>query len=102
MEAVQSTLLPCDHCGDTVAMLILPDNIYSSLDFEHYVSTMRHKYVSYDVPTWIIATMFEDKGEDFPVDILKIWPEREIIFSQSARDFNIMLDEIISSHCAAS
>ena len=99
MEVVQSSLIPCDTCGEFVAMLIFPDNIYFQQDFEHYVNVMMPEYSSRDIQTWIIAPMERDEGEDFPVDILKIWPKREKIFSQSGREFNQMLDEISFSHC---
>ena len=56
---------------------------------------MLPEYSNRDLPTWIIATMVEDEGEDFPMDILKIWPKREKIYAQSGRMFNIMLDSYI-------
>ena len=40
MEVVQSSLIACDTCGEFVAMLIFPDNIYFQQDFEHYVDVM--------------------------------------------------------------
>ena len=99
MEVVESKLITCDTCDEYVAMLIFPTNVHHQHDFEHYVREMSLDYTNRNLPTWIIATMVEDKGEDFPMDILKIWPKREKIFSQSGRLFNEMLDKITASHC---
>ncbi len=101
-ELVESRLIPCEHCGAMVAMLIFAPQATDAGGFEDYARKMYPEYTRLDLPTWIIGPAL-GRGPlmDSPADILKIWPTRAPIQRQRPAEFNSMLDRLVSGHCGS-
>ena len=77
---IESKLIPCEHCGTVVAMLIFAPNATDAGHLEDYARKMYPHYNHLNVPTWIIGpALGEGPLKDRPADVLKVWPAREPI-----------------------
>jgi hypothetical protein len=99
-ELVESRLIPCEHCGAMVAMLIFAPQATDAGGFEDYARKMYPEYTRLNLQTWIIGPALGGGPlMDRPADILKIWPTRAPIERQRPAEFNSMLDRLVSGHC---
>ena len=100
-EVVESKLIPCERCGNNAALLIFADDAITPGDFEDYARKMHHKYIQLDVPTWIIGPPIGELAESkTPTQVMKIWPNREVIVTTTADEFNADLDFLLEKHCS--
>ena len=99
-DAIESRLIPCDHCGTPVALLIFaPEAIDPGL-FEDYARKMYPKYMRLNVPTWIIGPALGDGPQmDRPPDILQVWPTRAPIQRLRPAEFNPTIERLATEHC---
>jgi hypothetical protein len=81
-----------------VALLIFADEAINQGGLEDYARLMYGQVKTLNVPTWVIGP---PTGNDLdePADILKIWPEREMIQRLGPEEFNPLLDPLIQGHC---
>ena len=68
-------------------------------DFVVPPALMHPTVVKHDLPTWVIGPP-SGMSMDAPSDILKIWPERELLRRLSANEFNPILDQLTAKHCS--
>jgi hypothetical protein len=54
-DVIESRLIPCDHCGTPVALLIFAPEATDPGQFEDYARKMYPEYMRLNVPTWIIG-----------------------------------------------
>ena len=79
-ELVESKLIPCERCGAGVALLIFAPGATDLGRFEDYARPIYQQVVQMNVPTYVIGLALGDGPlMDRPADILKIWPEREVM-----------------------
>jgi hypothetical protein len=79
-EVIESSLIPCEHCGEFAAQLILfADDTADINELEDCAQKMIGQYSTHNVPTWIIGEPLGTPGFDTKSRILKVWPNREPI-----------------------
>ncbi len=98
-EVVESKLIPCDHCGAPVAMLVFAHGASTTAGFEDYARKMYPKYSEINVPTWLIGEFVGQAGHDQPSKVLKVWPRRRPILKMTPNDFNAMIVKLAEDHC---
>ena len=98
-EAIESSLIPCEHCGEWAAQLIFADDSADENELEACARKMLGQYSHLNVPTWIIGEPLGTPGFDTKTRILKVWPNREPIQLKTANEFNEELDELVARHC---
>jgi hypothetical protein len=54
-DVIESRLIPCDHCGTPVALLIFAPEAIDPGQFEDYARRMYAEYARLNVATWIIG-----------------------------------------------
>ena len=97
---IESRLIPCDHCGMPVALLIFAPEATDQGQFEDYARKMYPEYKRLDVPTWIIGPALGDGPPmDRPADILQVWPTRSPIERLRPAQFNPIIDRLATEHC---
>ncbi|MCP3671808.1 MAG: hypothetical protein GY814_15520 [Gammaproteobacteria bacterium] len=99
LDMVASRIIPCGHCGETAAILIFAEQTTDTAELEDCALNMLPQYGEAQVDTWVIGEM-TTPGDDTPVSVLKVWPEREPVAMMSPRDFNQTLDIVLASHCS--
>jgi len=83
-------------------MLIFAPNATDAGHLEDYARKMNPHYNHLNVPTWIIGpALGEGPLIDRPADVLKVWPAREPIQRLPPAQFNSLLDQFVTRHCAA-
>ena len=98
-EAIESSLIPCEHCGAWAAQLIFADDSADENELEACAQKMIGQYSHLNVPTWIIGEPLGTPGFDTKTRILKVWPNREPIQLKTANEFNEELDKLVARHC---
>ena len=98
-EIIESSLIPCDRCGELAAQLIFVDDSTDINKIEECARKMVVQYSDLNVPTWIIGEPLGTPGYDTKTRILKVWPNREPIQLKTANEFNEELDELLARHC---
>lgn len=98
-QMVKSKMMQCRQCDAPVALLIFADDPVGVGGLEDYARLMHLTVVKHDLPTWVIGPP-SGMSMDAPSDILKIWPEREILRRLSANEFNPILDQLTDKHCS--
>ncbi len=99
-EVIESRLIPCEHCGTMVTMLIFAPQATDVGGFEDYARKMYPEYTCRNLPTWIIGpALGSGPLMDRPADMLKIWPTRARIERQRPAEFNAMMDQLVTGHC---
>lgn len=98
-EIIESSLIPCEQCGELAAQLIFVDDSAGESGLEEYAQKMLVQYSNLNVPTWIIGEPLGTPGFDTKTRILKVWPNREPVQLKTANDFNEALDELLACHC---
>lgn len=96
---VESQRIPCDRCGKDAALLIFAAGASDIAGIEDYARKMYAHYAEINVSTWIIGAPLGVPSPTTPAQILKVWPEREPIVAMGADVFNVLLDEVLDSHC---
>src|ERR1700738_3752155 len=92
---IESKIIPCERCGDVVAMLIFAPTATDPGRFEDYARKMYPQYNRLNVPTWIIGpALGEGPLIGRPADVLKVWPTREPIQRLVPAQFNPLLDQL--------
>src|SRR6516165_4152075 len=88
-DIIESRLIPCDHCGTPVALLIFAPEATDLGHFEDCARKMYPECRRLNVPTWIIGPALGDGPEmDRPADILRVWPTRGPIQRFHPAEFN--------------
>lgn len=99
-EVVESRVIPCDRCGEVVAMLIFAPEATDAGRFEDYARKMFPEYRRLDVPTWVIGpALGSGPLMDRPADILKVWPTREPVKRLRPDEFNPAIELLATEHC---
>ena len=98
-EAIASTLIPCERCGQGSALLIFADRAQDVGGLEDYARKMYSKYKELNLPTWIIGPPMGVPSDDTPAMTMKVWPERQAVQRLSPNAFNAQLDNILKQHC---
>ncbi len=98
-EVVESKLIPCDHCGVPVAMLIFAHGASTTAEFEDYARKMYPKYSEINVSTWLIGDFVGEVGHNEPSKVLRVWPRRRPILKMTPNDFNAMIVKLAENHC---
>jgi hypothetical protein len=98
-EITESSLIPCEHCGEWAAQLIFADDSTDERALEDCARKLLDQYRGTDVPTWIIGEPLGEPGFDTKTRVLKVWPKREPVKLKTANDFNAELDRLLANHC---
>ena len=99
-DVIESRLIPCDHCGTPVALLIFAPEATDPGQFEDYARKMYPEYTRMNVPTWIIGpALGSGPLPDRPADILKVWPTRGPIEWLRPDEFNPIIERLATEHC---
>lgn len=98
-ELIESSLIPCEYCGELAAQLIFVDDSTNENELEQYAHKMMVQISELNVPTWIIGEPLGMPGFDTKSRILKVWPTHEPIQLKTANEFNAELDELLAEHC---
>ncbi len=98
-EIIESSLIPCEHCGELASQLIFVDDSADSNELEEYARKMIVQYSDLNAPTWIIGEPLGTPGFDTKTRLLKVWPNHEPIQLKTANEFNEELDELLARHC---
>ncbi len=99
-DVIESRLIPCDHCGTPVALLIFAREADDAGQFEDYARKMYPEYTRLNVATWIIGPALGGGPEmDRPADILKVWPKRAAIERLRPAEFNPVIERLAAEHC---
>jgi hypothetical protein len=99
-DIIESRLIPCDHCGSPVALLIFAPEATDQGQFEDYARKMYPEFTRLDVPTWIIGLALGEGPEmDRPADILRVWPNRAPIERLRPDQFNPIIEQLATEHC---
>jgi hypothetical protein len=99
-EVVESRLIPCDHCGTPVALLVFAPEATDPGQFEDYAQKMYPEYTRLNVPTWIIGPALGDGPlMDRPAEILKVWPTRASVERLRPAEFNPVIEQLATEHC---
>jgi hypothetical protein len=99
-ELIESKLIPCEHCGVMVAMLILAPGATDARGFEDYARKMYPEYTRLNLPTWILGpALGGSQLMEQPADMLKVWPERAPMRRQRPAEFNAMISRLATGHC---
>jgi hypothetical protein len=94
-ELVESKLIQCERCGAGVALLIFAPGATDPGRFEDYARRMYQQVVQMNMLTYVIGPSLGDGPlMDWPVDILKIWHEREAMQRLRPEEFNPLLDAL--------
>jgi hypothetical protein len=97
---IESRLIPCERCGDPVALLVFAPEATDPGQFEDHARKMFPEYARLNLPTWIIGPALGDGPlMDRPADILKVWPERDSMRRLRPAQFNPMIDRLAAGHC---
>jgi hypothetical protein len=101
-DVIESRLIPCDHCGTPVAILIFAPEASDPGQFEDYARKMYAEYSRLNVATWIIGPALGGGPEmDRPADILKVWPKRTAVERLRPAEFNPIVEHLATNHCSA-
>lgn len=98
-DLFESSLIPCEHCGEWAAQLIYADDSTDENVLEVCAQTMARQYSEINVPTWIIGEPLGTPGFDTKTRVLKVWPNREPIQLTTANELDEELDELLAHHC---
>ena len=101
-DIVESTVYPCDVCGNIVAMTINAYDAQTQGDLEDYASKMYSRTRELNVPTWIIGREKEitlNGSKTGEAILMKIWPNRKDPTVAEAGLFNKGLDQLMYAHC---
>ena len=93
--------IPCETCGALVAILVLSE-ADTVAGLEDYARMMHAVIKEKNVPAWVIGLEKEVKinGEYAGLALsMKIWPERGGAQELISTEFNLLLDELIDTHC---
>jgi hypothetical protein len=100
-DIIESRLIPCDHCGTPVALLIFAPDATDPGLFEDYARKMYPEYTRLNVSTWVIGPALGGGPErDRPADILTVWPKRTPIERLRPAEFNTIIEGVATEHCA--
>ena len=97
-EPIAHTIVPCDRCGQGVAMLVFADRAKTEADMEDYARKMFPRYKELNLPTWIIGPPMGISTDDTPAMTLKVWPKRKPLKHLSPNQVNALLDKLIAKH----
>jgi hypothetical protein len=95
---VESQIIQCEKCDAYVAMLIFAENAKSPDRLEDYAQRMYKHYSKKGLPTWIIGSPLNSSAEA-PAYLLKVWPEREPIYTLTPAEFDPVIGKLVKSHC---
>lgn len=93
--------IPCETCGALVAILVLSE-ADTVAGLEDYARMMHTIIKEKNVPTWVIGREKEVKIKGRYAGLalsMKIWPERGAAQELISTEFNLLLDELIDTHC---
>lgn len=104
---IRGELVPCDRCGEPVALLVFAEEAADVGGLEDAARLMHARIAEADLPTWIVGppipidpsrgpVLFDD---DYVADVLKVWPEREPVRRLDRDAFDAVLDELVDTHC---
>jgi hypothetical protein len=99
-EVIESRLIPCDHCGKPVALLVFAPEASDQGRFEDYARKMYPEYKRRNVPTWIIGPPLGDGPlADRPAEIFKVWPTRGTVERLRPAEFHPVIEHLATEHC---
>lgn len=98
-EIFESSLIPCEDCGEWAAQLIFADDSADENVLEVCSQHMARQYREINVPTWIIGEPLGPPGFDTKTRVLKVWPNREPVQLKTANEFDEELEELLARHC---
>ncbi len=100
METVQLKIDVCEHCAMPSSLLVFAPEAKTTASFENYAGKLRQKYMSENVPTWIIGAMAKEGPPEGPsCYVLKVWPERGEIETLKPDEVNPLIETLGRTHC---
>ena len=99
---IESLFVPCDHCDQSVAMLIVAPDATTQDTLEDCARRMYASIQEMSIPTWMLGEerQIKIKGQ-WTMDVLtmKVYPTRRSMERILVPAFDRKLDRLIATHC---